>query len=394
MTDRRGLLATLGFLSFATVYTNVVVAPVLVEIAREFDVTTGEAGLLVAVYGLPGIVVGLFAGPFSDRLGRKPFLVWGTLVMASATVAGAFMPGFGTLLLARVVAGVGSSIVIPNVNATVGDSFAYRERGRAMSTIVGANTFASIVGVPLAGVIADTLTWRVSLVVVGVVGLVACLALARLLPNAGPTAQTVRAAQLYGRIMRDGSARAAIASSMLGGIFWFTWITYAVAFFQETFGLSASTASLIALTTGLGVLIGSQLGGRLGDRIGQRPIVGWSIAIAGFLLFLEVNATGSLVLAVVLNLLVSTVSGARFATNTAMLSELAPTARGTMMAVNSAIVSLGIVVGTTAGGALVDGFGYAAVGAMSFVAAACSGVVVWLFVTERTAEMAAGEAIE
>jgi predicted MFS family arabinose efflux permease len=71
--ERRILLGALGFLSFGAVYANVVMNPVLTQIGREFGTTTGTAGLVVAAYGLPGIVTGLVAGPYSDRIGRKPF---------------------------------------------------------------------------------------------------------------------------------------------------------------------------------------------------------------------------------------------------------------------------------------------------------------------------------
>ncbi len=394
MTPRAALLTALGFLSFASVYTNVVVSPVLVEVGREFGVSTGTAGLLVAGYGLPGIVIALFAGPLSDRNGRKPFLLWGAVVMAVLTLAGTLATNFALLLATRVVAGVGASVIFPNVNATVGDTFPYRERGRAMSTIIGTNTLAAIIGIPVAGIIADAITWRASLALVGGLGLVAALVVSRLLPPGAPHAMNVPPRELYARIFRDPSARAALVSSLLGAMFWFTWATYLVAFFQQTFGLSASLASTVALTSGLGVLVGSQFGGRLGDRIGHRPVVGWSIAIAGVLLFLETNVLVGLVAAAALNFLLSSASGARFATNTALLSELAPNARGTMMAVNSSIVSVGIVAGTTAGGILVDGLGFGALGILSFGAALGSAAVVWRYVTERTAEMAAGEAIE
>lgn len=394
MSARGALLVALGFLSFAGVYTNVVISPVLVEVADEFGVSTGTAGLLVAVYGLPGIVVGLFAGPLSDRRGRKPFLLWGAVLMAALTIAGAFATTFVVLLASRVVAGVGASVIFPNVNAAVGDEFPYRERGRAMSTIIATNTMAPIVGVPLAGLIADAITWRASLALVGVLGIAAALVLWRMLGRGQVHAGNVPSRELYARIFRDASARAAVVSSLFGAVFWFTWVTYVVAFFQQTFGLSTSFASFVVLTGGVGVLVGSLLGGRLGDRIGHRPIVGWSIAIAGVLLFVETNVPLGLAGAALLNFLVSCAAGARFATNTVLLSELAPNARGTLMAVNSSIVSLGIVLGTALGGVLVDGAGFGALGTLSLVAALGSAIVVWRFITERTAEMAAGEAIE
>src|SRR2546428_6905663 len=63
----------------------------------------------------------------------------------------------------------------------LGDTFPYRERGRAISTVIGMNTMASIVGVPLAGIVAEATSWRVSLVIVGVLSIVAGILLHRFL---------------------------------------------------------------------------------------------------------------------------------------------------------------------------------------------------------------------
>lgn len=394
MSDRSLLVALLGFLSFTTVYVHVVVSPVLVDVAAEFGITTGAAGLLVVTYGLPGIFVSLLAGPFSDRRGRKPLLVWGTVVMSAFTVLGAFAASFALLLLSRVLAGVGASLVFPNITASVGDAFEYRERGRAMGTIIAMNTMASIIGVPLAGIVAELSSWRVSLVVVGVLGVLAAGVLWSHFPDVRPAGTRFRPRELYARIFQDVSARGALVSSLGGSIFWFSWATYLVAFFQTTFALSTGMASLVALTTGLGVIAGSQLGGRLGDRVGHKAIVGWSIVIGGVLLFIETNLILGVAFAAVLNFLVSAAGGARFATNTALLTEQAPGARGTMMALNSAIVSVGIVAGALLGGILIDEIGFGSLGWLALLAAVGSGLVVWRWVTESTADLAAGEATE
>lgn len=395
MSSRAVLLGSLGFLSFAAVYNHLVVSPVLVDIARDLNVSVGTAGLLVTAYGLPGIVVGILAGPLSDRYGRKAFLIGGSTLMSGLTVVGGIAPGFAHLLLTRVVAGAGASILYPNINAAIADEFPYQERGRAMSTVITMNQIAPIVGIPLAGLVATLSSWRVSFVMVGVLGLVAALVVSRTIRFETParTAE-VGTRELLSTVLGDLSVRGAIASSLLGALFWFTWITYVVAFFVERYELPTATASLIVLVTGVGIVFGSQTGGRLGDRFGHKIVVGWTIAIGGVLMFLETVVVRDLTLAVVLGLLIAVFSGARFATNTTLLSELAPSARGTLLAVNSSIVSLGIVSGTAIGGILVDGFGYEALGVMSAAAGLTSALVVWRFVSERTAELAAGEAID
>lgn len=385
--ERRTLLGVLGFLTFASVYANVVIVPALVLIAGEFGTTTGTAGLVAAAYGVPGIVVALLVGPYSDRLGRKWFLIAGSLLMGGATVLSAFAQSFEILILTRALAGMGASVIFPNVNATIGDSFPYRERGRAISTVIAMNTMASIIGLPVAGIVAEATSWRVSVGGVGLIAIAAALVLFKLLANTRPEGQPSRARDLYGLIGANPSAVAALGSSLLGAVFWFTWATFFIVFFQQTYALSLGTASTVGLTLGVGVLIGSQVGGRLGDRIGHRRVIAVSIVIAGALLLVQTNVTMPLAAAATLNLLLSAVIGARFATNGALITEQVPGARGTMTAISSSLVSLGMVIGPGVGGLLLDSFGFWAIGMFCAAVAALSAAIVYAFVIEDTAHL-------
>ncbi len=385
--ERRALVLTLGFLSFAAVYNGLVMNPVLEQIAREFGTSTGTAGLVVAAYGAPGIAVAVLAGPYSDRIGRKPFLVFGPLVMGAATLAAAIAPSFALIVAARIASGVGAAVIFPNINATIGDTFPYRERGSVLSTTISMNTLASIVGVPIAGIIAELLSWRLSLAIVGALAILAATVLLFRLERAPGQHDDTRIRALYGRILRDRSAVASIMSSFLGALFWFTWVTYLVVFFQRTFRLSEGLASTVALTMGLGVLVGSQIGGRLGDRIGHRRIVAGSVVASGVLLLVQTNLALPLLPTALLNLALSAVIGARFATNQALMSEQVPEARGTMLALSSAVASMAVVVGATVGGLFVDGPGFAPLGVFCFASATLSAIIVMRFVVEEPIDL-------
>ncbi len=382
LRERRVLLAVLGSLTFTSVYASVVISPVLTQIAGEFDITTGTAGLVVAAYGAPGVLVALLSGPYSDRFGRRRFLVAGSAVMGIFTLAAAFATSFAMLLAVRAVAGIGASLIFPNVSAMVGDNFAYRDRGRAMSTVIGFNTMASVIGVPAAGIIAEATSWRVSLITVGVLSMVATVLLYFLLRPAQVHVSTTRFFELYRTVLRNRSAVAAIISSFLGSLYWFAWATYIVVFFEQVYGLTRGTASTIALTLGLGVLIGSQVGGRLGDRIGHKPVVATAIIVSAVVLLVLTNFDQPLSVAAGLNLLLSTVIGARFATNQTLMTEQMPLARGTLLALSAALASLSIVVASSVGGILIDAFGFWAIGIFCFVCALTSMVIVLIFVKE------------
>ena len=381
--ERRILLAVLGSLTFTSVYASVVISPVLTQIASEFDITTGTAGLVVAAYGAPGVLVALLSGPYSDRFGRTRFLVVGSAVMGVFTLVAAFATSFAVLLALRAVAGIGASLIFPNVSAMVGDNFAYRDRGRAMSTVIGFNTMAGVIGVPAAGIIAEATSWRISLVTVGVLSIVATVLLYFLLRPAQVHVSETRFFELYRTVLRSRSAVAAIISSFLGSLYWFAWATYIVVFFEQVYGLSRGTASTIALTLGLGVLIGSQVGGRLGDRIGHKPVVAGAIIISAVVLLVLTNFDQPLTVAAGLNLLLSTVIGARFATNQTLMTEQMPAARGTLLALSAALASLSIVVASLVGGILIDRYGFWAIGIFCFVCALISMIVVLVFVKEE-----------
>jgi DHA1 family inner membrane transport protein len=246
---------------------------------------------------------------------------------------------------------------------------------------------ASVIGVPIAGIVAEATTWRVSVGIVGGLAVLAAIVLFLRLPNAPGTNRELRVRALYALIITDRSAVSAVVSSFLGGLFWFTWATYIVVFFQRTYGLSQGLASTYALTQGLGVLIGSQVGGRLGDRRGHRRIVAASVLIAGFLLFLQTNLPLPLAAAGALNLLLSGVIGARFATNTSLMTEQVPEARGTMLALSASVAGLATVFAATVGGFFVDGPGFWLLGAFCFAAAALSAAIVTLFVREEPIDL-------
>ena len=383
----RLFLGVVGSLTFASVYGSIVMAPLLTQIAGEFSISTGTAGLVAAAYGGPGIITALLAGPYSDRFGRKRFLIAGALIMGVFTVLSAFATSFEMLVGMRAIAGIGSSLIFPNANAIVADAFPYRERGRAMSVVIGFNTMGSVIGVPVSGIVAEATSWRVSIGIVGILSLLAAGGLVLFLRTSDHTANEGRIWQMYQSILRNGSAVAAIISSCLGQLFWFTWATYVVVFFQQAYSLSQGTASVYSITLGIGVLVGSQVGGRLGDRVGHRPVAAGAVLIGGLILLALTNVPVSIVGATALNLLLAAVVGARFATNSSLLGELVPEARGTVFAFVAATASLSVVAGATIGGVLVDTVGFGVLGLFCCASAVVSAVLVQFFVREDPVEL-------
>lgn len=82
-----GLIFILGLLSMLTPFAIDMYLPALPVIAKEFGVELGQVQMTLSAY-IMGFAIGqLFYGPMADSLGRKPVILWGTLVFMLAGVA-------------------------------------------------------------------------------------------------------------------------------------------------------------------------------------------------------------------------------------------------------------------------------------------------------------------
>jgi ACDE family multidrug resistance protein len=108
------------------------ITPALPEIRDAFGVTSGEVGLLITVFTLPGIALTPVLGVLSDRHGRKKILVPALLLFGVAGGLCALARSFELLLALRLVQGMGAA-ALGTLNVTViGDIFTGQERSAAL----------------------------------------------------------------------------------------------------------------------------------------------------------------------------------------------------------------------------------------------------------------------
>lgn len=111
------------------------IAPAFPSIARSLDVSSGQIGLLITFFTLPGIVFTPIFGVLADRYNRKVILVPSLFLFGIAGTACAFATSFDQLLLFRVFQGVGSA-ALGVLNLTlIGDLYS----GNKRATVMGYN---------------------------------------------------------------------------------------------------------------------------------------------------------------------------------------------------------------------------------------------------------------
>ncbi len=116
--------AVAGYLGFTGI--GFVVALVATE---DFDLGSGASGLVVAAYGLGGILFGRIAGGVADRVGRPPTALVGALACACTVVGLAFAPTAWGLALVFFAIGCTGTFVWAGLNTIAIESFPENRAG-------------------------------------------------------------------------------------------------------------------------------------------------------------------------------------------------------------------------------------------------------------------------
>ena len=117
-------------------YTDRQVLSLLVDpIRRDLLISDTEVSLLLGtafavVYGIAGIPFGLLA----DRTSRRNLIFFGVVVWSIGTVACGFAHSFGGLFAARIVVGLGESVLSPSAISLISDYFPASRRGLAVGS--------------------------------------------------------------------------------------------------------------------------------------------------------------------------------------------------------------------------------------------------------------------
>ena len=116
--------ALLGYLGFTAIgFVLVLVA------AEEFGLGPGARGLLVAGYGVGGVLLGRYAGGVVDRAGRPATALGGALVCAGLVLGLAFAPSAWSLALIWLAVGCAGTFVWAGLNTMAVESFPENRAG-------------------------------------------------------------------------------------------------------------------------------------------------------------------------------------------------------------------------------------------------------------------------
>lgn len=144
------LVGTAAALVFSRVFGLSLVLPDFVVYGRTLTDSDVLVGTAFGAYGLSLALMQFPLGWLSDRIGRRPVLVGGTLLFVAGSAWAAMAPTIGQLLAARLVQGLGA--VSSTAMALVGESVPAERRTVAMALVgipAGMGFFVGMIAGPL-----------------------------------------------------------------------------------------------------------------------------------------------------------------------------------------------------------------------------------------------------
>ena len=350
------LIITAGVTGIVTSVT--MIGPLLVDIARDLDVSLGQAGLLAAAAGVPQALFSPFSGLLSDRLGRKPLIVTAFASVAGLSVAAALAPGFVTLAVVRFLAGLLGSLAPSSLMASVGDLFPSERRARAMGWFNMGFSFAAIGGVPIMGAVGGALGWRWAFVTIALVMLALTAGVQLWFPRIPPVAAGTSVLATYRAVWGVPRLLPLLGANLLERSLFAMVAIYLPAFVMLSFHMTALGVAPVLALVAVGAISGNVLGGRLGDRF-HKPAIFVIAQVISAALGLALFGAGLPFAPVVALAFALTLCNA--ASRPAFLaygSELAPKQRGALFGLIALTNQSGLVIGAAVGAAAIGGGGY------------------------------------
>jgi YNFM family putative membrane transporter len=268
-----------GFATFALLYC---VQPMMPVLSREFSINAAQSSLILSVSTAMLAIGLLITGPISDRLGRKPVMVFALFSAAFFTIASALMPTWEGVLVTRALVGLSLSGLAAVGMTYLSEEIHPQHIGLAMGLYIGGNAIGGMSGRLITGVLSDFVSWHTSLLIMGLIALGAAGLFWKFLPpsrNFRPNPLNARNL-LEGFVLqfRDaGLPLLFLEGFLLMGAFvtLFNYIGYRL--LADPYNLSQAVVGLFSVVYLSGIYSSAKIGA-LADRLGRRNVL-WAVIV-------------------------------------------------------------------------------------------------------------------
>jgi MFS transporter, DHA1 family, inner membrane transport protein len=330
---------------FTHIVDFMIVMPLGQHLMEVLKINAQQFSLLVASYSVTAGVAGFVGAFFIDRFDRRAALIFIYAGFTLGTLACAFAPSYGFLLLTRSLAGAFGGVLGALILSIVSDAVPLERRAKGIGFVMASFGVASVLGVPIGLFVANKVSWNTPFLFLGGLGILILIIMFYSIPSMRKhmeVFQSVRPREVVAKIFTSPNTQLGLTFTSLLMLGHFTIIPFVATYMVGNVGFTKDQLTYIYLVGGLCTIVCSPIIGMLADRFGRLKI----FTIFGTLVIIPIVAITNLTpvplwIALVIAGIFFIFSNGRMVPSTTMeTAVIQPEMRGSYMSIRSSVQQL------------------------------------------------------
>ena len=280
------VIALLCAMSFILYVDRVNLSTAAGPMAREFGLSNTQLGLAFSAFSWTYAIFQIIGGALADRIGPKRTLTICAVIWTVTTIATGFVGGLLSLVLVRLVLGIGEGATLPAAARAISNWTPTARRGFVQGITHSSSRFGNAITPPVVAALVVAFSWRASFWVLGLMSIVWVAVWLwyftdsprdhpgitetelLLLPEHGHHAKAAARPVPWARLLR----RMAPTSVVYFCYGWSSWMffTWLPTIFLQGWHMDIRNSALFAAGVFLSGVVGDTLGGVVSDAILRR----------------------------------------------------------------------------------------------------------------------------
>ncbi|MGL5165316.1 MAG: MFS transporter [Afipia sp.] len=386
------ILNVIAATTFAAALSSRSMEPVLPLVSADFGVTVATAASLSAAVALSFAIVQPIFGAVADMFGKAKLMIVCLALLGAANILGAMASSFEMLFLSRILCGIAAGGTFPIAMGLTSDLVPTAQRQIALGRVLAGAMTGNLLGATASGVIADFVGWRGVLIVLGLIMLVASVAVTIgfrrggvVSARSGMSFAALKAG--YRTIIANPNARVCFTAVFIEGALVLGLFSFVAAFLFELGETRASIPGVVIAAFAVGGLLYTMTVSRLLPKfgvkslmIGGAAVVALQFVVVAFGPRWEIQAISLLIMGWGFYSLHGSLQ--------VFSSDLAPEARASALSLHAFFFFMGQAAGPIVYGFSLSHFGKLATLTLSATAILVLGIVAARLLNQKPGELA------